>query len=292
MEKHNPVLSLPLATALAAISSLMPLTCYVLSLSAFGIPHVYYELHYIRERFSSRLSLPFKSGILLVLTMICLCNTAALIMPFQHVMEIVLLIAALLFLLAYFFAPSLMTLAGIFLFTAGILFNPVLVFFIMAFLHNLTPWGFLKERGASGRAWIIFILLPVVVFFLSMPTALDHALYSPADAETFLAHYIPVKWQDIDFVKPVFAAAVYLQLTHYDTTIRVMPKLMSQGIRPHRLVYVVFALVCCAFIFSFKTSRSVYSILAGFHAWLEVPILLAVFAGYFEPESRAAASAS
>lgn len=282
MDKAHNSLSLPVAVSFALISSLMPLSAYVFSLSLFGIPHIYYELHYIRERFSPRFPTAFKSAVILVLIMICACSTTALLMPFQYFPETLLFMAALLLVLAYFFAPSLITLALLFLFTTGIVFNPLLVFFTMTFLHNLTPWGFLKERGANGKAWIIFILFPIVVFIITALTALDASFYSQAMAETFKAHYIPLEWQNIDYLRPIFAAAVYLQLIHYDTTIRILPSMMQTKIRADRLVIVFFLLAVCGFIINFKTARSVYSILAGFHAWLEVPILLAVFASYSE----------
>lgn len=278
-------LSLPLALALALVASAFPLTCYVLSLSLFGLPHIYCELSYIYDRLYPRVPRQFMGSVLLILVVLCACNLMAIFIPVNHYLEIALSLAFLLFVVAYIFAPSLLALACLLLFGIAIILNPVMVFFLMAFLHNLTPWGFLKERGASQNAILVFIVLPIAVFFLAMVCAQDHFYYAQATASVYLTHYIPRQYQALPWTQSLFAAAVYLQLIHYDSTIRLLPGFMTQRIKLPWVLMAVFAFTACAFMYDFQMSRSLYSVFATFHAWLEVPVLLAMFAMSTTPNS-------
>lgn len=271
-------LSIPVAVILALFTSFFPITCYVLSLSLFGLPHIYYELNYIHDRCGSQLSFRFKAGVLTLLCLMSLCSFAAIVMPFPHYFEIVLSLALSLFVITFVFAPSMLCVSLIFFFAAAITFNPVLVLFLMAFIHNLSPWAFLKERRASKNAIIIFILIPICVFFLSFLSALDDSFYDKSQIAIYMTHYIPTQWQTITLTKALFATAVYMQLIHYDSTIRLLPTYMTRSIKLPIPLIGIFTFSLIAFMLNFSISRAYYSVFSSFHAWLEVPVLLAMFA--------------
>jgi len=267
-------LSISIAVIFALLASSLPLTSYVLSLSLFGLPHIYCELKYINDRFSDRFNQQFKIMVLSILCIICINSLIALIHPDSFYLEISLCLILMLVVLSYCYAPSLVCLSFLLLLIVGIILNPILVLFTMAFLHNLTPWGFLKELRANTHSIIVFIVFPILVFMLSALFALDFNFYSPTNASNYLSHYIPRQLQEIDWLKSLFASAVYLQLIHYDATIRVLPTFMQNRLKLNWTLLVLFAGVFIAFMMNFTFSRAYYSIFATFHAWLEVPILL------------------
>ena len=277
MKFSGKQLSIPFAIVLAFVASIMPVTSYLISLSLFGLPHIYYELSYINNRCGNHMSTSFKTAILLVLCLLCSCSLVAIIVPITYYVEMVLALAFLLILITYIYVPSMLCFSLLLGFAAAVTFNPILVFFLMAFLHNFSPWAFLKERQASQNAFFIFIILPILISCASHYLSLDYSIHTESQIPVYLAHYIPLPWQQFSFTKAIFATAVYLQLIHYDSTIRLLPSYMTSKIKLPVIIIMIFAIAYISFMINFAMSRSFYSIFAAFHAWLEVPVLLALF---------------
>lgn len=174
---------------------------------------------------------------------------------------------------ALYFKAHLYTLLVLLLFAIGIIINPIILFVCLAFLHNLTPWGFLLAEQTAPKAWLIFVVNPVIVFGLSLLIAIDPGLYSTTQANLYLSHYLVP--HDINALTVAFfAAAVYLQLVHYYYVIKVLPKFCKTPIKINIGFISLFLLLGIGFLYDFPSSKKFYSLIAMFHAYLEIPLLL------------------
>ncbi|WED44040.1 hypothetical protein [Legionella cardiaca] len=143
----------------------------------------------------------------------------------------------------------------------------------LAFLHNLTPWGFLKAENATQNAWLIFVVNPILVFGLSLLLAIDPSFYSSQQAHLYLAHYL-VSPQVNALIISFFATAVYLQLIHYYYVIKVLPRFCAAPIKINTALSLLFCSLGLGFLYDFQDSKKFYSLIAMFHAYLEIPLLL------------------
>lgn len=267
-------LSIVLALTLACCSALLPLTTYAVSLAIFGMPHIYYELAYIKERYAARMSVRFIWACGSILAFACILNLVMLIAPYTHYHQLLLTLFIVLVIVSYCLRQSWVSVLVVAAFSIGIYFNPLVSFFVIAFLHNFSPWLFLKERQVDKNSLFIFVLIPIGIFLTSLYLPGDLGLYQQMTQQHFMSHYVPNSYLQNTYAKSIFTTAVYLQLIHYDCTIRLFPKLMH---KPTQLIWpvaVIFMLITLAFMMQFMFTRSVYAIFAGFHAWLEVPVFL------------------
>lgn len=212
----------------------------------------------------------------LLLTLVLL-KTIHLIMPITNVFVIEVFVVMALLLVTLCFRTSLLVAALILVLCLGFIFNPITLLLFLSFFHNITPWGFLALQKRSHRAWLLFVLNPCIVFLLAFKLAIDPSIFLPAQSLTFLSHYLLLpQLSAINFA--FFAAAVYLQLIHYYCVLRVLPKFSCTPIRTNKYQLVTFAITGIAFMLFFKLGKPIYSIIALFHAYLEIPVLLYLLA--------------
>lgn len=260
---------------MAVLSATLPLTSYALSLSLFGMPHIYYELAYIKNRYYGDMHRDFKLTLAVILGLACICNIIGIFIHVSKHTEIILTLFLLLVLTSFLFKRAALTFIILLVTAWCIYWQPILTFFTIAFLHNFTPWLFLKERHASKNAHIVFIILPIAVLALTYYFSLyDVAFYQLATQKYFLSHYIPGVFQNNRFSNAIFATAVYLQLIHYYSTIHLLPKLMTYKFKLIFPALMLFGVFVIGFVANFTLTRSVYAVFAGFHSWVEVPIIL------------------
>lgn len=302
-----------LLTALSAVA--LPLLVYTVSLAAFGLPHVLTELRYVDARFHRRVG----RGLWLVLGFLVMAVVGVRILAIQGgvsrdsgmAIELLLVIA-----LAVTTLPVLMRSgplrAGVgfllvVLLGLGVAMAPAFALVTLAFLHNLTPIGFLAEalRGAARRKAMIFC----GVAFLAVPafimTGLPYewlasrgwvspeATLLPAGGLDLHMHvFVPAILRDSAVAFHLFCAAVYLQCMHYAVVIHVLPRLLSRdeqkpaptalpwsrGRAFGMVVATVGAVFFVGFCLSFGDARTVYGLFAAVHAWIEVPVLLLALA--------------
>lgn len=303
---HGRLAALWIAVAVVAVVAVViaPLAAFVLMISAFGLPHVLYELRYVDERFSARLPVRLLAVISALVGAIALVRTAnsmhwlasSVLMPIEFALG-----AALAFVAAHHMRENrvLGAIAGA-LFAAGALYAPIEAFVLWAWLHNLTPLGFVAEitQGETRRRWLLLLGLP----FLLLPVLVASGIFHAAAAHLFafetayalsafgagdgpLTSFLPPGVNDVH----LFSAAVVAQSMHYVAVIVLLPRLLRehQGDAPHETlvpwpgwrtfgigVAAIAAIAFAVYAVSYADARAGYSVAAAIHAWIELPILL------------------
>ncbi len=281
-----------------------PIATFVLMISAFGLPHVLYELRYCDERFSARVparALWIIGALLAVIAAARIGNGAHLIPAAVFVPIELSFGAALAFTAAYFMRENRVLGAVIGLvFALGAAFAPIATFLIWAWLHNLTPMGFVAEitQGEERRRWLLmlsvpFFVLPALVAMgvfhqLGALVFADQALWTSSvfgAGDKPLMSFLPSGSSDLT----LFSAAVVAQSMHYVAVIVLLPKLLAAkqgGCHAPTIVpwpsWPVFGLAVAGiaalafgiYAVSYTDARAAYGVAAAIHSWVEVPILL------------------
>jgi hypothetical protein len=240
---------LALSCFVAHVATAAPLPVYAATLVLFGFAHVVVELRYVRDRFARRVDRRLAAtGFALLggLAAVRAADYAHLPIPGGRTWIELALLAAL------FVATALairgtrrwIALAATAAFAAlVVLVSPGVAIVVLAFLHNLTPLGFLIEarhepRRASALAVASvaitgFVVVPVLIVSgavggllaaLHVP-ALDGAFLGIGMAASHFAVYVPAPLRELDLAPRLFAAAVYLQCAHYFVVLHVLPRL-------------------------------------------------------------------
>ncbi|MCL9689139.1 hypothetical protein MJ258_16585 [Legionella sp. EUR-108] len=253
-----------------------------------------YELSYIRKNLIEKIPAKFFLFIMILLFILVITKTINLIISIPNVLIIEIFILILLFLSTLYWRINLILAALVFIVCLGFIVNPFLLLFCLVFLHNLTPWGFLALQKATCKAWVIFLINPVLVFLFAFFFAIDPHYISSTTTQAYLSHYLlSPKLSSLNIA--FFAAAIYLQMTHYYFVLNVLPKLSVTPIKTNKIQLIFFTLIGIGFILFFKYGKLLYSIVAMFHAYLEIPFLfylLGVKAQVIQPASRQSMSPS
>jgi hypothetical protein len=297
------------AVAVAAACAAAPLFTYVASLAVFGLAHVATELRYVDRRFSRR----FGKGALRILIGLLGAIVALRIASFLPGASALPLreleLAAVAGLAAAAAAPCLRRgeplaaalSAGVTAAIAcGLAVAPGTTLVVLAFLHNLTPIGFLAERleGAPRRRALAscafaFLVVPALIVSGVFTGWLvragvwdpDLAPFAVGPIEAHLGVFVPQAWLDERWATRLFAAAAYLQCAHYAVVIGVLPRLGAaddgaavlpwpKGRWFALLTVAAGAIALMGFALAFADARRAYGVVAAIHAWSEVPVLL------------------
>ena len=289
--------ALVLGSAAAAV--IAPIWTYAISLSLFGLPHVLVELRYVDERFAARIPRNLIIGLICGLTGIVLIRAFGLLgagsSDERITLELVFggcLVACVLPLLRHAkIAPLAIGVIGGLMF--GVAYAPITTLVTMALLHNLTPVGFLAERlhGTERRramaiCTIVFGIIPAAILLLPASTMMLTGPLTVGHLEDHISSFVPPALLGTSIADRLFAAAAFLQCMHYAVVMHVLPRL-SGGTETtasviswpkHRLftaaVVTIGLLMTIGFIANFRSARSVYSMFAAVHAWIEIPVLL------------------
>ena len=286
-----------------AAVSIAPIAAFVLMISAFGLPHVLYELRYVDERFSARVARrPLALiGVLVALIAAGRVANGAHILMGDLFLWIELGLGALLALSATFVMQQNRALGFVIgiAFALGATFQPLYTFLIWAWVHNLTPLGFVAEitEGEERRRWLALLIVPFFVLPALVATGVFHtlasSLFQVADlywvsmfgaADKPLLSFLPPGSTDLN----LFSAAVVAQSMHYVAVIVLLPQLLQakQGRTEQTLVawpsWQTFAVAIAAiaavafgvYAVAYTDARAAYGVAAAIHAWIELPILL------------------
>jgi hypothetical protein len=272
-------------------------------ISAFGLPHVLYELRYVDERFSARLS---PRPLAAIGTLVALIAAGRIANGMHILMGDVFLwielgLGAALALTATALMRHNKPLGAVIgmAFALGAIFAPVPTFLIWAWLHNLTPLGFVAEitDGEERRRWLLLLSIPFFVLPALVATGVFHDLVNA------LFHVAELQWTSmfgasdkplLSFLPPdswdlnLFSAAVVAQSMHYVAVIVLLPQLLraKQSSAPKTIVpwpawpafaAAIVAIAAVAFgiyAVSYTDARAAYGVAAAIHAWIELPILL------------------
>lgn len=315
------------ATGIIAVAAILiaPLAAYVFLIAMFGLPHVLCELRYCDERFCARAP---RAALILIGVLLAALVILRLALPAGLISSSIATTAELgvgiaLVLSATWFMRSnrlVGLLAGAAIGT-GIVVAPIMTFLIFAWLHNLTPLGFIAEIvPRRDRARVVamllfpFLLLPALVASGVLQEAIAKWFgYSLAQAPSlFGAGRYPLSaflTGGVPFPNalPLFSAAVTAQAMHYLSVIIVMPALLARygQASPRPIVpwpswrgFAIAVAIIALLFFSFnaldyKTARIFYGVVAAIHSWVELPIfLLALGAALIAAQTRSSPQAT
>lgn len=296
--------------------SFAPLATFVLMISAFGLPHVIYELRYVDERFSARTPRRLVVVMGLLVGLIALGRIgngmhwlpSSLLVPMELGLGMALALVAAWHMRAHRWLGAAAGAA----FALGATFFPLETFLAWAWLHNLTPLGFVAEitDGEERRRWLALLAVPFIVLpglvatgVLQEAVGLVLALPELKLQSAFGAGAIPL----MSFLPPqstdlnLFSAAVMAQAMHYVAVIVLLPRLLrAQGQRSASATLVAwpswrdFALGVAAvavlafslYSISYNDTKAAYAVAAAIHAWIELPVLLMALGQGFSPAHR------
>jgi hypothetical protein len=302
--RHVGVVAVAAALITIVGVSVAPIVTFVLMISAFGLPHVIYELRYCDERFSSRTSRSLLAmlGVLLGLIALGRVGNGMHWIPSSIFVPMELGLGAALALIAAYHMRQhkwLGALIGI-VFTIGATYFPLETFLIWAWLHNLTPVGFVAEatRGEERLKWMAVLFVPFVVLpglvatgvfhqmigqLISAPGLYTSSIFGAGDIP--LMSFLPPQSYDLN----LFSAAVVAQAMHYVAVIVLLPRLQQAQGRAEPahtlvawpdwrsfafLVAVIAAVAFGIYAVSYTDAKAGYAVAAAIHAWIELPILL------------------
>jgi hypothetical protein len=279
------------------IATIFPLGTYVLSLALFGLPHVLIEMRYVQSTFQHRVSAHLWPSMGLLLAIVVLLRGFSLCGliggNLSKSLELLAVVGLVIVIIPTLWRHSrshgiLAIIIGLSM-AIGIYLSPALTLLGLAILHNLTPIGFIADRftgkqrqWALGVSAIIFGLLPILIL-LGVPQQLvsinfTASIIPAGHLQNHLGVYVPLQIQG-DFAHRMFTAAVFLQCMHYLIILgcfsrwtKPMPRLDQSFF--NRCVFALSTLIFIGFCQSFTSTRSMYSLIAAVHAWIEIPILL------------------
>ncbi|MER7583476.1 hypothetical protein [Kitasatospora sp. NPDC097691] len=298
-----PFVGFALSAALALVVALRaPTGLAVLGLAAFGVLHNVLELRYVAGRFAVVLAGPLLRLLLALVTGIVLCR---LLPPSRAAQTAEILLAYGLLAAACRYGlrgrPRALAGSAVLLVGAGAasLAFPAYHFVVLAHLHNVVPLLFLAEwsrRLPRGRwaflavqsGWVL--LVPALL----LSGLLDGLLSQRPGGWTdrLAAAYTPPALLTPEAGLRFLAVFAFLQTMHYVVWVWFLPRYAPEaaerfdarvpalrGGRAWALGVGAGALLALLFAVDYAQGRSLYAALAGYHAYLEFPVLLMLVLG-------------
>lgn len=293
-----------LLAALVLLAWAVPGPLYLVSLALLGLPHVLWELAYLRSRYSGRWPAGWLMLVGLLLGVQVILRTATWLGFFSsEALPVADLLVLLGLLVAVLAAPrsigwraravalaAALVLVGVL--QAG---QMTLALLVLALMHNFTPvglaWNLAQEdtaqRPLALRVTLVF-LLPVVVVALGVAGWWPQPwvgigqdwLHAQSPFSVTVKSAGP-EWSALQ--SAIASAMVLAQCLHYDQVLRELPaaeaKRTGHQTMPasiQRWALVASGALALYFAWAFADARQLYAVAAGLHAWLEWPVLLLV----------------
>jgi hypothetical protein len=282
---------------LLPLALFLPLPLYLFSLALFGLPHIVWEMGYLRSRYAARWPRRWWYAVGLVLLLQAGMRAGAWLGGIPAVSSVIAdSLALLLLMLVVAFAPFRagwgVRIAGLLL-AAAVMWmleqgDYLAALMLLAIAHNFTPlamaWDMAREHPpARTLAWTItgFFMLPLLVAASGWAAAfapLAFASYAP-----LLNGQLPPQWGGA-YRPALLSAMVLAQCLHYYSVIHLLPRAEKQrigmavvapAVRWGTVLAVV--LLLAYFWTDYGMARKLYAVAAGAHAWLEWPVLLMAF---------------
>lgn len=272
----------------------LPLPLYLAALAIFGLPHVIWEMGFIRSRYAGRWPRYWWLALWAVLLMQAGIRTAVWLGSYPAASsQIVDMLALLLLGLVVALAP---TAAGWRVRVVGLLLAGIVLWLLeqgdiltalllLAMAHNFTPlvmvWDMARDYPPARQlAWTIsgLFVLPLLVAGSGWTGAVipsGTASYVP-----LLNGQLPQGWGGSHH-QSMLSAIVLAQCLHYYCVIYLLPRAEAQRVAqpvlsPFMRNYALAAaaLLLGYFVSDYVVARKLYAVAAGIHAWLEWPVLL------------------
>lgn len=285
--------------ALLAGALLLPLPLHVAALAAFGLPHVVWELWFLRARYGAR----WRPGWWLALWSVLSLQAAARAAHWLGALGADAVQAADLATLAL--AAMLVALAprgtGMAARAAGAAMalgvflalrhgDLLVVLACLAIAHNFTPvalaWDMAREDGnARPFAMLVGALFVLPLAVACLPWSLVLPIEMRAAQAALLEAQLPPGWGGAQR-GPILCAIVLAQCLHYYCVIRLLPEAQRLrtgrpiASRGARLAAIGASMALLAyFLVDHAEARRLYAVAAGLHAWLEWPVLAMALLG-------------
>lgn len=283
------------AIALGGLSLWHPAGLYLVALSVFGLPHVLWEMAWVRQIWKpvlprtfwlclgAALALQACARAALWLDRIdvqtsALCDAVTLALALVCALTLVRSVAPR---RRWLLVPMTAGLAALLIAIADTP-NVMGVLAALAIAHNFTPIGLIPAGTRIGpwpaRAVLVLVFAAPVVLFLLLWWfgAASPARWQPAE----------LGWAT-DVGSPAFSAAllpalVWAQCLHYLAVLHLVPKALGptwRGLPWRPLALTVCAVTLLWFWLDFAQAKGLYAIAAGIHAWTEWPLILLALLG-------------
>ncbi|CAJ0796318.1 hypothetical protein LMG19083_02849 [Ralstonia psammae] len=283
-----------LVTALAIVA---PGPLYVCALAVFGLPHVIWELGFLRSRYFARWPVGWWGVLMLVLLAHAALRALAWLgkvsMEAQQVLDLLALAALMLAVAA---APKgagwpvrLVALLASGSVWAALEWGRIGdVLLVLALLHNFTPMAFAWDMARDDQHYRPQAQVAGLVFMLPLAVVALGAVGGWPASLTGLG----LGWLDGQVPglsgtaggtlrAALLSAAVLAQCLHYYYVLKVLPRAEEQRTGRAPVPYwlractvLLTAGLAIYFVQRFGDARQLYGVAAGFHAWLEWPLLM------------------
>jgi hypothetical protein len=286
------------AVACMALALRAPIVLTLVGFVLFGALHNLLELRYVLGRFADLLTGRFLSVLVGLITGIAVCRLVA--GPTGRLAEIGLGYLVLGVAAFWSLKRNRMGLAGVLAVLAGAaalsFTHPAHHFVVLTHLHNLVPLAFIWEWArhspllrAVSVGWVLVIPAGLLLGLADGLMRLDApARFSPADSPLF----------DGATAARLLAVFAFLQSMHYVVWVWLLPRyapaatarfeMRVPGVRGWR-IWVLGAIAALALGVvlwaDYRTGRGVYAALAGYHAYLEFPVLLVMLMSFRKGQS-------
>jgi hypothetical protein len=279
--------------SLAALAMLAPLPLYLVALVVFGLPHVLWELNWIRQTYRQRIPARWWLVWLAILLVQACTRFGAWLgwVQGETTMVVDLLTLALLIFaaaaLAYrqggaraWLIAGVAVLLGFGLLLAVNAGNLVGVLVLLAIAHNFTPLFLVPREQTfgnlpSGRVLVLLFSLPLLVVALLLlvgVSATSSGLWMPSEA-TWLQQHLQQGFG------AVLSGLILAQCLHYYSVLRLLPTTLPPVTASQwQIGALVLSLALTGyFAVDFTAARKLYAVASGVHAWLEFPLILLLF---------------
>ncbi|MDO5675875.1 MAG: hypothetical protein Q4G35_00030 [Propionibacteriaceae bacterium] len=286
---------------------LAPIPITTFGLAAFGLAHVVFELRYVIGRFRGTVDALLATVLALVLSLIALSRVAAALFPTAGQALEIGLGMAVLAVGAWIAGQRRLGLAAVAVATVAAFVWPQWYFHVLTHIHNLIPllflWDWARRRLPTSRAvaafmgvnliWAVFIPVAIVggAFDALISTDPGPAASWVGDGARVLAASAPPGADPLVAAR-FLAAFAFLQSMHYVVWMGFFPLFGREegrqfdlavpalrGWRAPALAVVAGAILLAIFFTSYAAGRTIYSILASYHVYVEFPLLLLLAAG-------------
>lgn len=288
------------ALGLTLLAMLAPAPLYVVAVSAFGLPHVLWEMAWLRQTLAGRLPAAWWlcAGAVVLLQAVARLGSWRGWLDASAAVTLDMFTLAALALTVVLARRQLVqpwrTLGSAALMAGGLIAAVYAdaVFSTLALLsiaHNFTPLA-LVPSGAALSQRPALTTRPVLLALFALPcglavaalgwdafaggAALDAGVYQPAE----------LRWlaQFDQRIAALLPALVLAQCLHYYSVIRLLPQSLESGAWRMDLKKTAIwgsAALAAYFVLDFKEARGLYAIAAGAHAWIEWPVMLLAIGG-------------
>ncbi|WP_200959128.1 hypothetical protein [Terrabacter sp. Root85] len=296
---------LALAIALGA-----PIATAVIGLILFGILHNLLEVRYVAGRFAGLLGRPFLELLAALVTGIVVCRLLAGVVGRPALLAEIVLGYVILAAAARHGLDGRRRVAAWVLVGAAAAVSltfPTYHFVVLTHLHNVVPLFFLWEwsrritsrRGRQAfRAvqllWVVAIPAVVLLGFLDGWLSADPGIVRSVvgDGQTVLAASAPPSAAATVLGMRFLTVFAFMQTMHYVVWVALLPRVAPDasaafearvpwvtGPRLWAVGFVAAALFAVLFGLDFAQGKTLYAALASYHAYLELPVLLALLVG-------------